>query len=602
MRTIEPKQNQDKHPKGSALIMVIFTLFLVTLVVSATFSLSRQNFLSVNRDDHSAKAEFAAKAGLEHSIALLGQNPRTGAHSVDPDGFQRSNIPLDSDPDVTYDIHLITNDHTGIDPVTNEPYMVTAPDGLRIPPEITWVRCTGKLRDRATSSSSSLVKLVGFQRPMLKQALFGINFVEVSGNSTVEGYDFTASPKELGRRGDIAVNAVSSFLPPGYSNFDPTQVHKGIRVVSGAQVKGQARAGVGSVSTAAVINSAGGTIYNAEDPSHHTVVSEEATQVPRFVLTKDSADPDFRYPYRLVVQNLAVQPPPPPPATLPPNPTWVFKAVKTVDLPSLSETYEISSTTTMPPGVTLPPFPVDNQNAYDDLRLLNGGFYDLTPSSGGTGSVVLEDVCLRAGVRYQFLGDVTFKGKINVSDKQPNGADFTDGVPATVIYVDGNVVFDDNVEVNLNRKGAAPGPTTDPLNPRYLQVYSALDKGEEFEAGAHSVTIKPGAKVSCVLGGSNQKVLIDGAKFWGGIQSLEVSVRNGSHVYFDVGLWGQLLEGRGEMAVVTNTVQFYNPMIYPAAPAPTTVGPSTAPVYSYTTGPGWCTSIIPLPQYQQPCY
>ena len=603
MKLTDKQITQDKRPRGSALIMVLFTLFLVTLVVSAIFALSRQNFMNVNRDDHSAKAEFASRAGLEHAIALLAKDPKTGASSVNPSGFQLVNVPLETDPDVTYDLHLINNDL----PMTNPPTMVTAPDGLQVPPEVTWVKATGKLRDRATSSSSSLVKLVGYQRPMLKQAIFGINFVEVTGNSVIEGFDFNASPMELGRRGDIAVNSVNASIPPGHAGaYDPLySPYRGIYVQNGGNVKGQARAGVGALNTAAVINSTGGTIYNAEDPTHHTVVSEEATQVPRFILSGDDAIPDFRFPHTFVLQDLSQQPAQPAPAPAPPTtPTWVYKAVKTSELASLTGTYPIRETRFDPPssapggGV---PDPATNNNAYNTQTVVNPGYYDLREPDGSVGSLVLEDVCLRSGVRYHFLGDVIFKGKINVSDKQPNGAPYPDGVPATVVYIDGNVTFENNTEVNINHKSVAPWSASAPLNPRYLQIYSAMDKGEDFNNGSHTVTLKPGAKVSCVLGGSNQKVVIDGANYWGGIQSLEVSVRNASHVYFDIALWGQLLEGRGEMAVVTNTVQFYNPLIYPAAPAPPAPGPVSAP--TYTTGPGWCTSMIPVPYSLQPyCY
>src|SRR5690606_22841764 len=108
-----------------------------------------------------------------------------------------------------YRLHLLNNDKTPVG-------LVPAPDGLMIPPKVVWVKSTGELKDRANSSTSSLVKLIGLQRPILKQGLFGINFVEVSNSSTVQGYSFALSgaARKLDRRGDIGVNATVRQVPP----------------------------------------------------------------------------------------------------------------------------------------------------------------------------------------------------------------------------------------------------------------------------------------------------------------------------------------------------------------------------------------------------
>lgn len=584
----------DKEKRGSALILVVFTLFLVTLVVSAIFALSRQNFLSVNKDYHGNKAEYGAKAGIEHAIAMLAKDPTLGSYTANAAGLEINDIPLDGEPDVTYSLQLLNNDKSPAD-------LVPAPDGLMIPPKVVWVKSTGELKERANSSSSSLVKLVGLQRPILKQGLFGINFVEVSDNSTVRGYNFAlAGPaRKLDRRGDIGVNATTLQLPPA---TDRT----GVRVDASSSVLGQLRVGVGSPSVNAVAQIAG-SVVNNEDPSNHMVISQEATQVPRFMLPSDPSKTNYRYIHHLVTRNNAVAPPSPGPSASPVASAspggnswrigpWIAAS------PTPVPAFNLTDTANAPAGAQLPD-PDPATTGYSDLKVVAPGLYDLTDVGG---SVILDDVVLRAGARYEFRGDVTFRGKVNVSKIRANGASWDDpstteieSVPATCIYINGNVTFDPGCKVNMD--GADPEP------PRRLQIYTSTDIGEDQLTGSHTVKAEggPGAnrcEISCVLSGSAMRAELKQTEFYGGIQALEVVATDHTNIYFDVDLWGQPLEGLGQMAVLLNTVQVYSPPILPAAPAPAAPasGPSTAPTYTtYTTGPGWCSPAIPLPVSMQ---
>ncbi len=602
----------DKDKRGSALILVVFTLFLVTLVVSAIFALSRQNFLGVNKDYHGNKAEYGAKAGIEHAIALLTNDPTVGTQAG---GFELNDEPLDGEPDVTYSLHIITN---GSPP----PTIVTAPDGLAIPPRVAWVKSTGVLRDRANSSSSSLVKLVGLQRPILKQGLFGINFVEVSDNSTVQGYNFALSgaARKLDRRGDIGVNATTLFpnlLAPSPSPY-PGVNRSGVVVDSSSSIKGQVRVGVGSPSIGTVAQIAPGTVVNNEDPTNATVISQEATQVPRFMLPSDPALSNYRFIHNLVTRDTAVAPPSPGPSaspmatSTPGGNTWRI-GPWIASSPTPVPAFNIDNTTTPPAGAQLPD-PDPATTGYNDLKVIAPGLYDLNDVGG---ELTLENVVLRAGARYEFRGNVTFKGNVNISNVRANGTSWDDpgtpeieSVPATCLYVDGDVKFEPGCKVNMDRLDEdSDGDSAEPIAPRRLQIYTSTGLGEDQSISSHNILVgdstpSPKAEVSCVLVGSAMRVRLRNTDFYGGIQALEVMATNHTNIYFDVDLWGQPLEGLGQMAVLLNTVQVYSPPILPAAPAPAAPasGPATSPTYTtYTTGPGWCSPIIPLPQSVQ-CY
>ncbi len=591
MKTTTTLDKSDPPNRGSALIMIIFTVFLIMLVVSAIFALSRQNFMSVNKDEHGNKAEYAAKAGLEHAIAMLADDSKVGSvaeHGNTGESFV--DIPMEMDPEITYSLQMINND-LPYDP--SDPNLVPAPDGLNIPPDVVWVKSVGALRDRANSSSSSLIKLVGYQRPLLKQSLFAINMVDISGNSTVEGYDSKAhfpggTPMAgLGRRGDVGVNATAYVAGS-----------TGIKLDAGSTVRGQLRAGVGSPS-AALVMQVNGTQDHLEDPANPRVVSEEATQVPRFILGTDPAQSNFGFPHHLVAQDLAVAP------TGTPTPIWVYKPIKASPTPPGA--YGINDT--KHPGTAGTPIPDQPRTGYPDLKIVNPGYYDLS-AKGGT--VNLEDVVLRSGARYHFKGDVTFAGKVNSAFHNPQNStkiDYEDGPLPTVIYVDGNVTFAPGVQFNMDWADEdADGDTVEPLSPRRLQIYTSNSKDEQFQTDTHTVNVGGSgtrSKVSAVMVGSNMKATIDNADLWGGVQALDITVRGGSHVYFDTALWGTPLEGRGQMAILLNTVQVYTPITAPA-PAPASVPASppasspASPYTGYTTG--YCSPIIPLPQYMQPCY
>ena len=594
------KDSSDPPQRGSALIMIVFTVFLIMLVVSAIFALSRQNFMSVNKDEYNAKADYGAKAGLEHAIAKLADDNTVGSVVANGNaGESFNNIPLESDADVSYSLQMINNDLPYAYP---NPNLVTAPDGLQIPPQVVWVKSTGTMRDRANSASSSLIKLVGYQRPLLKQSLFGINLVEISGNSTVDAYDsrtIFAMPADpaprakpfapMGRRGDVGTNATAYVA--GVT---------GIKLDSGSTVHGQLRAGVGSLSAAAVMTISG-VQDHLEDPLNPRVVSEEATQVPRFVIGKNPMVSGFGYPHHLVAQDLAAVATPTASGT--PATGWMYKPILAAS-PTPASAYGINDTKN--PGSPGTPTPDPPRTGYANLRIVNPGFYDLS-AKGGT--VNLEDVVFRAGARYHFAGDVTFAGKINLAFHDPKTStaiDPADGPLPAVIYIDGGVKFAPGVEFNMDWADEdTDGDTSEPLPPRRLQIYTANDKGEQFQIDTDTVTVGGSgtrSKVSGVFVGSNMKLVIDNTDYWGGVQALDVSVTGGSKVYFDVALWGTPLEGRGQMAVLLNTVQVYTPLTAPAPPSSPSTSPASSPSYTsgYTTG--YCSPIIPLPQYIQQCY
>ncbi len=580
------KTQETEGKKGSALIMVVFTVFLVMLVTSSIFVLSRRNFMSVNRDEHTDKAEYAAKAGLEHAIAMLADDQSIGSFATfGITGQQFNDITMEGNPEISYDLVLINND---LPPDANGvPQLVAAPDGLQVPPGVVWVKSTGKMRDLADSSSSSLIKLVGYQRPILKQALFGINYLRVSNNSLVDAYDSTAhypggTPfAPLGRRGDIGVNAVQ------YNNSTPL----GIDLDSSSTLHGQARVGVGSPSIPAVAK-INGTHTNLENPANPSVISEEATQVPRFVLGLDPLIAGYGFPHHLVVQDLSQLPTPPSPAPL------VYKGIPAAS-PSPPGVANINDTALCDPVVGTPT-PDAGLTGYGNLRILNPGFYDMTADGG---SVRIEDTVFRDGKRYHFLGDVTFAGQINIgfhdaATSAPYAAP-EDGPLAVTIYVDGNVTFEAGCQFNMDLADEdGDGDAAEPLAPRRVQIYTSNDRGEQFQIDTHTVTVgQAGAartSVSAILCGANMEAIVENSDFYGGIQALGASVRDDSNVYLDTNIWGVPLEGRGQIAVLLNTVQVYAPIVAPAPAPPPATGPAPAPTY-FTTGPGYCSPIIPLP-------
>lgn len=577
---------ETENRSGSAMIMTIFTVFLVMLITSSIFVLSRRNFMSVNRDEHTDMAEYAAKAGIEHAIAMLADDQSIGSFvTYGIAGQSFIDIPLEGNPEVTYSLRLINNDQPP--DAMGVPQLVAAPDGLQVPPGVVWVKSTGKMRDLADSSSSSLVKLVGYQRPILKQALFGINYLRVSNNSLVDAYDSTAhfpmgTPfAALGRRGDIGVNAVQ------YNNSTPL----GIDVDGSSSLNGQARVGVGSPNVNAVAKILG-PHTNLEDPGNLSVVSEEATQVPRFVLGLDPLVAGYGFPHHLVVQDLSALPTPPAPAPL------VYKAIPAAS-PTPPATANVSDTTLGNPAVGIPT-PEPALTGYGNLRVLNPGFYDMTAEGG---AVRIEDTVFRDGRRYHFWGDVTFAGQINVSFHDPATsspyAAPEDGPLAVTIYVDGNVTFEPGCQFNIDLADEdGDGDTAEPLAPRRVQIYTSNDRGEQFQIDTHTVQVGaaggPRTSVSAVLCGANMEAVVQETDFYGGIQALGATVSDNSNVYLDTNIWGVPLEGRGQVAVLLNTVQVYAPIVAPApAPVPAT-GPAPAPT-TFTTGPGYCSPIPPLP-------
>lgn len=592
--------NTEKPKRGSALILVVFILFLVMLVVSAVYMMARRNLLGVNEDYWNDKAQYAARAGIEHTIAYLTANPAFGSPTL-------ATIPstsIQDEPDLTYTVEVLNN-KTGA--------TITAPDGMDIPAEVCWVRSTGRLRDRVDSKSTSIVKLVGYQRPILKHAVFGMDNVTVSNNSRIEGWDSANPPIPpaaigLGNRGDIGTNSTLAGA---------------IVVDSGATVVGEARAGVGTLSSnlGAVVNPAGGTILGL------TQISEEATQIPRFIV--DPSVPDNPYKFRLTY-GAAIYPSEDPANTyyhkipfdtnpFPSNQTaTTVVSINGPDGTAPVGNYaadDIDSYYLAPSGPT-----PDETTAQDRIHYRPyappGGYktdpgapYEPVPSTApevGPGELVFEDVILRRNI-YFIQGNLTLKGTINV-DPAPASLLATEN--PCILYVDGNVTIEPGAKINWDGYNGQDlngnGNLDEALQPRLLQIYSVIDPTAPAPPPNHNVTIGATGglrtKASFVACGSNMDLEMRETDYFGGIQSRAVSVLDNSNAYFDIDLYGKPLEGRGELAVLVSTVSLYKTSTIaaagpPPAPAPAPAGPgptAPAPASTYTTT-GWCSPMIPLP-------
>jgi hypothetical protein len=599
-------------------MLVVFILFLVMLVVSAVYMLAQRNLLAVNEDYWNDKAQFAARAGIEHTIAYLTANPAFGSMVL-------ATIPdtaIQDEPDLTYSVEILNNTAT-------DTTVLTAPDGMEIPAGICWVRSTGNLRDRVDSKSTSIVRLVGYQRPILKHALFGMEKLTISNNSKVEGWDSANPPAPpaspgLGNRGDIGTNSTLAGA---------------IKVNGGADVYGEARAGVGTLSAnlGTVVDPAGGTIHGL------TQISEEATQIPRFII--DPTVPTNPYKSRLaygdaITVALPTTPPMPPIPGEEAGKRYYHRVPWDLDWSTLGGSTQVptsSVTRDGPDGIPptgdhatdevdsyyLDPPPKVAGDAEDKAeqqifrrpyipaggyRLDPGGGYEPVPPAAagppeevGPGEILIEDAILRRGI-YFFQGNVTMRGHINV-DPATNAT----GLPC-LIYVDGNLTIEPGAKINWDGYNGQDlngnGVTDEPLQPRLLQIYSVIDPTAPPPTPVHTVKVgdNPGARTyaSFVACGANMNLELRESEYYGGVQTREASVLHNTNAYFDIDLYGKPLEGRGELAVLVSTVSVYRTSAIaaagpPPAPAPAPgPGPSAPAPATYTTS-GWCSPCIPLP-------
>ena len=571
--------------KGSALIMVVFTLFLVMLVISAIFVMAQRNLLSVSKDHWTDKSAYAGRAGIEHAIAYLTVHPEFAkASTTGGGGDTLGENSMEDEPDVTYTVDMLNNDGgTEID----------SPDGkMKVPPGVIWVKSVGKIRDRAEAEATTIIKLVGYQRPILKHSLFAMDTLEVSGGSKVYAYDSAAAsanpPAQVPNRADIGTNS--------------TLVGAVTLTGSGTTVQGEARAGVGTnlsaVNNVLQVNS-GATLTG------NRLVSEEATQIPRFII--DSSDTPRVYDHRVVIGNGV--------AADGEDPAKVYfhrVVVDTNPIPVDQKAVSYVGPEGDPPVVPYTPGAADDR--INDRPILSRGGYDLNPSVNPlpatpptpqepAGTIRIKNAILKRGL-YYFKGNLILDGHINV-DPGPPGQLLDD---PCVIYVDGDITITPGAKINwdgYNSKDFDGDSLTDePLSPRLLQLYTVLDANEDFNVNKHTLTCGgtgTRTKASFVTVGANLEAKFDNTDYFGGSQALKIQVLNGSNAYFDVDLYGKPLEGRGELAVLVSTVSVYATSGVVAA-GPPIVPSSTAPAPTITST--WsCSALPPLPaSYMQPCY
>ena len=238
--------------KGASLVTVIFLLSVVSLVFGAIYTLTRKNLIDVSSEYWKDRARYAAQAGVQHALIKLNNDSTWNVSLLDQ--------PVKENPELSYDIEILNNLHaTPSDPVVNDPY-----DGLVIPPGTCWIRATGKMSDRVSVSSSSMVKLVGGQRPIYNHSVFTMGPMTLNNVTSTE---FDSDP------------ATAPPMVPG----NP-QAHIGTNSVTNNSVSGNLTTLAGhvfvGVSTAAANLTNVATVTIPVGSSK--LISEKATLVPRY--------------------------------------------------------------------------------------------------------------------------------------------------------------------------------------------------------------------------------------------------------------------------------------------------------------------------------
>ena len=164
------KQATQKQPeKGSALAFLLMVIFVITLIVFSIASISSQNLENVSGKYWEERARFGALAGVQRSLTELDNDPTWSAGWAVPE-------PLEGDPDVTYVVQV--RNRLGL-PGTY------APDNKTwIPSDAVWLNSVGSLAFRRSYGVSSLISLVGPQRPVFDHALFGVTGMTLNNTQT----------------------------------------------------------------------------------------------------------------------------------------------------------------------------------------------------------------------------------------------------------------------------------------------------------------------------------------------------------------------------------------------------------------------------------
>lgn len=159
---------------GSALLLTMTMLFVLTMIIGAVGNMSQMNTSSVAVKRWQKQARFAGYAGLQDALARINVDPTY--NSPIPA------TPLDGDPDTLYQVEIFNNFGS-----TTGQY---APDQKTwVPPGQIYLYSIGMLPGRQAQASSGYVSIAGVQRPRFDLAVYCDSGLINMTNSNVVVWD-----------------------------------------------------------------------------------------------------------------------------------------------------------------------------------------------------------------------------------------------------------------------------------------------------------------------------------------------------------------------------------------------------------------------------
>lgn len=148
---------------------VILIVFVIALIVFAIGALSTQNLRNISGKYWEERARFGALAGVNRAMTELTADETWNAGYTDEQ--------LEGDPDVTYSVQVFNRmDQLG----------AFAPDNRTwVPEDAVWIHAVATLNNRRNSGVSSLVSLVGEQRPVFNHAIFVVQTLILDNSQTL---------------------------------------------------------------------------------------------------------------------------------------------------------------------------------------------------------------------------------------------------------------------------------------------------------------------------------------------------------------------------------------------------------------------------------
>ena len=224
---------------GSTLLTVTFMIIILLMVAGAIGTMARSTVDSVNKSYWQSRAKYASKAGMQHALSLLRDNPN---YSTD--------IPrtaMAGDPDLFYEVTIYNR--------VNETTGAYGPDNKTwVPPGTCFIYAIGQVRERANSGSAGFAALVGPQRPTFDDAAFATNTIRIMNGQVLESDPNGDTP------GDINAALSTNNVAAGC-----------ISVTGGAEVFGDLRTGIGSNPASAIVVT-GSTVHGAQEVREETKV------------------------------------------------------------------------------------------------------------------------------------------------------------------------------------------------------------------------------------------------------------------------------------------------------------------------------------------